>query len=198
MEPITLETLTKLGQFDTPTICNLIELFEVRPRNTGYMDARIQACFPEMPPMVGFAATATFRSAAPPRRSDVYDNLAAQVESFSDLSGPAVVVFQDLDDPTLNVMAALQQKVMLKAVLVYDAVEKQLPAISGLKLQGLNGQTQAHSLTHQDYVAYEAWASQYFETLRQKLSRVGVTLIEISTQDDLLNLHRHVGFVGAA
>ncbi|MBD3822021.1 MAG: DUF58 domain-containing protein [Thiotrichales bacterium] len=106
--------------------------------------------------------------------------------------------FQDLDDATLNVMAALQQKVMLKAVLVYDAVEKQLPAISGLKLQGLNGQTQAHSLTHQDYVAYEAWASQYFETLRQKLSRVGVTLIEISTQDDLLNLHRHVGFAGAA
>ncbi|WP_024852259.1 DUF58 domain-containing protein [Hydrogenovibrio kuenenii] len=101
--------------------------------------------------------------------------------------------FQDLDDATLNVMAALQQKVMLKAVLVYDAVEKHLPAISGLKLKGLSGRTQAHSLTHQDYQAYETWAQQYFETLRQKLSNVGVTLIEISTQDDLLKLHNQPG-----
>jgi regulator of RNase E activity RraA len=99
MSAIIPEILEKLRTFDTPTICNLIELFEVRPRNTGYMDARVQACFPEMPPMVGFAATATFRSAGPPRGSDAYDALAAQVESFGELSGPAVVVFQDLDDP---------------------------------------------------------------------------------------------------
>ena len=52
MTAITPAILDKLSTFDTPTICNLIELFEVRPRQTGYMDARIQACFPEMPPMV--------------------------------------------------------------------------------------------------------------------------------------------------
>ena len=49
--------LEKLTTFDTPTICNIIELFDVRPRNTGYMDARIKAAFPEMGPIVGFAAT---------------------------------------------------------------------------------------------------------------------------------------------
>ena len=65
---LTPDVLNKLRTFDTPTICNLVELFEVRPRNTGYMDARIKACFPEMPPVVGFAATATHRSAGPPRR----------------------------------------------------------------------------------------------------------------------------------
>ena len=37
------ETLKKLGAFDTPTICNIIELFDVRPRNLGFMDARIKA-----------------------------------------------------------------------------------------------------------------------------------------------------------
>lgn len=99
MSTITPEVLAKLGTFDTPTICNLIELFEIRPRNTGYMDARIQACFPEMPPLVGFAATATFRSAGPARQGDVYATIATQVERFGELSGPAVVVFQDLDDP---------------------------------------------------------------------------------------------------
>lgn len=99
MPAINSEILEKLRTFDTPTICNLIELFEVRPHNTGYMDARIQACFPKMPPMVGFAATATFRSAAPPRGGNAYDALSAQVEAFDQLSGPAVVVFQDLDAP---------------------------------------------------------------------------------------------------
>jgi MFS family permease len=52
---ISPEVIQKLRTFDTPTICNLVELFDVRPRNTGYMDARIGACFPDMPPAVGFA-----------------------------------------------------------------------------------------------------------------------------------------------
>ncbi len=56
------ETLTKLRKFDSPTICNIIELFDIRPSNVGFMDAHIAAFFPEMPPMVGYAATATFRS----------------------------------------------------------------------------------------------------------------------------------------
>ena len=119
MSTITPEILEKLGTFDTPTICNLIELFEVRPRHTGYIDARIQACFPEMPPMVGFAATATFRSAGPPRGSDAYDALSAQVESFAELSGPAVVVFQDLDDPPV---AATFGEVMCTVYQAFGAV----------------------------------------------------------------------------
>lgn len=93
------ETLKKLTQFDTPTICNAIEIFDVRPRNAGYMGPQIQAAFPEMPPMVGFAATATFRSDAPPVDGNVYEALAQQVELFAQLEGPAVVVFQDIDDP---------------------------------------------------------------------------------------------------
>ena len=99
MSTIHPDVLKKLGTFDTPTICNLIELFEVRPRNTGFMDARIRSCFPEMRPMVGFAATATFRSAAPPREGDAYASTAVQVGRFGELSGPPIVVFQDLDDP---------------------------------------------------------------------------------------------------
>ncbi len=95
--PITL--LDKLRTFDTPTICNVIELFEVRPRSAGYVDSRIRACFPDLPPIVGFASTATFRSSAPPPRGDLYMALAEQVESFTRLSGPAIIVFQDLDVP---------------------------------------------------------------------------------------------------
>ena len=93
-------TLAKLVTFDTPTICNIIEIFDVRPRNTGYMDGRIRACFPEMPPIVGFASTATFRSNAAPRAGDAYSGMDDQGAGFEALSGPPIVVFQDVDDPT--------------------------------------------------------------------------------------------------
>ncbi len=94
--------LEKLRQFDTPTICNIIEVFEIRPQSAGFMDDRIKCCFPEMPPMVGFASTATFRSSAPPRSGDVYSDLTAQIARFDELSGPAVIVFQDLDNPPVG------------------------------------------------------------------------------------------------
>jgi regulator of RNase E activity RraA len=94
-------TLKKLGQFDTPTICNVIELFDVRPYTAGYMNERIRAAFPEMAPMVGFAATATFRAGAPPSKN-IYTSLEGQVEQFATLPGPAVVVFQDLDEPSIG------------------------------------------------------------------------------------------------
>jgi regulator of RNase E activity RraA len=100
--PISRDTLGKLARFDTPTICNVIELFDVRPRDAGFMDGRIRANFPELPPMVGFAATAAFRSGAPPASGDAYGSFIDQVRSFAELPGPAVVVFQDLDDPPVG------------------------------------------------------------------------------------------------
>jgi 4-hydroxy-4-methyl-2-oxoglutarate aldolase len=93
--------LRLLAQYDTPTISNTIELFEVRPRNEGYMDGRIRACFPEMPPAVGYAATATMRCAFPRRDGDVYGSLDEQVARFAELPGAPIVVFQDLDDPAV-------------------------------------------------------------------------------------------------
>ena len=94
--------LKLLAQYDTPTISNVIELFEIRPRNAGYMDSRIRSCFPEMPPIVGFASTATMRTAQPPVGGEVYSSLDEQVARFAELPGPAIVVFQDLDDPPVG------------------------------------------------------------------------------------------------
>ncbi len=117
---IPTNVLDKLRAFDTPTICNIIELFDIRPRSSGYMDGRIRACFPEMPPIVGFAATATFRSSdPPPPGTDVYDNIEVQVERFSELAGPPIVVFQDLDDPAVS---ATFGEIMCTTYLVYGAV----------------------------------------------------------------------------
>jgi len=49
---------------------------------------------------VGYASTATFRSAAPSRGGDLYSGLIEQVAAFSQIPGPPVVVFQDLDVPS--------------------------------------------------------------------------------------------------
>jgi regulator of RNase E activity RraA len=94
--------LELLRRYDTPTICNVVELFDLQPRTAGYMDARIVACYPKLAPMVGYASTATFRSASPPRAGNVYSGLDQQVEAFAELPGPAVVVFQDLDNPVAS------------------------------------------------------------------------------------------------
>jgi regulator of RNase E activity RraA len=111
--------LKALAQFDTPTICNTIEVFEVRPRSAGYMDGRIRACFPEMPPMVGYASTATMRCAVPRKEGDVYAALDQQVALFALLPGPAVVVYQDLDDPPV---AATFGEIMCSTYQAFGAV----------------------------------------------------------------------------
>ncbi len=94
--------LHELAKFDTPTISNVIELFYVVPRNRGYMDQRIRCEFGHLQPMVGYAATAAFRSDAPPAGGDAYGSMDKQLEQFATLPGPAVVVFQDLDSPSIS------------------------------------------------------------------------------------------------
>jgi 4-hydroxy-4-methyl-2-oxoglutarate aldolase len=102
IQPVSAEIFKRLEACDTPTVCNVVELWDIHPRNRGYMDASIVACFPEMPSMVGYALTSTFRSMSPPRGGDVYSGIAQQVEAFSELPGPPVIVYQDLDIPVAS------------------------------------------------------------------------------------------------
>jgi regulator of RNase E activity RraA len=98
LEPVDAGILEALRRFDTPTVANAIELFDVRPRSEGFMNGLIQACFPKHPPIVGHAATATFRSARPAEKGDVYSNLVEQVGRIvEDVPPPRIIVFEDLD-----------------------------------------------------------------------------------------------------
>jgi regulator of RNase E activity RraA len=101
MEPVlTAEELQLLREVDTPTVCNVIEMFEVRAKNVGYSDRRLQCCFPDLKPMVGYAVTATCRTAGPPLTgAETYGKMPMQIDSFAKVPPPPVVVFQDLDDP---------------------------------------------------------------------------------------------------
>src|SRR5579884_3852953 len=97
--PVSAADLDLLRRYDTPTVCNVVELFDLYPRSYGYMDRRIQACYPKLPPMVGFATTATFRAADAPKAGCAYSGLVEQIESFAQSLQPPVVVFQDIDNP---------------------------------------------------------------------------------------------------
>jgi regulator of RNase E activity RraA len=142
---ISKETLAKLAKFDTPTICNVIELFDVLPRNRGYMDARVKCNFPELPPIVGFACTASFRSDAPPAGADAYGHIGLQLEQFAKLPGPPIVVFQDLDDPPA---AAVFGEVMCSTYrgfgsvgLVTNGAGRDLEQVRALKYPVFTGST---------------------------------------------------------
>ena len=47
--------LDRLRCFDSPTLANAIETFDVRLRNEGFADGGIRAQFDDLPPVVGYA-----------------------------------------------------------------------------------------------------------------------------------------------
>src|SRR5437764_14568662 len=151
--PLSAADLDRLRKYDTPTICNVVELYDLYPRTAGYMNATIQACYPKLPPMVGYASTATFRSAAPPRSGNVYSGLAEQVASFTELPGPAVVVFQDLDDPvasaTFGEVMCSTYKAFGAAGLITSGAGRDLDQVEALNFPCFTGGTVcAHGYCH--------------------------------------------------
>lgn len=151
--PPTAETLAALRQYDTPTVCNAIELWDLRPRSQGYFDGSIRACFAELPPMVGYALTNTFRSAGPPRGGDAYGSMAAQVAAYEQLPGPPVMVFQDLDQPVASatfgeVMCTTYQAFGAQG-LITSGAGRDLAQVQALKFPCFTGSTiSAHGFCH--------------------------------------------------
>lgn len=145
--------LRLLRQFDTPTICNVVELYDLRPRTAGYMDRRIQACYPKLPPMVGYASTATFRSAAPPASGNVYAGLVEQLSAFEELPGPPVVVFQDVDSPcasaTFGEVMCTTYKTFGAAGLITSGAARDLDQVEALTFPCFaDGVISAHGYCH--------------------------------------------------
>ena len=86
-----------LRAIDTPTVCNLIEIVAPERRGIGYTVKHLHCPFPDLPPMVGFAKTATIRAKDAvalggymQKRLDYLDYVAAAPR-------PSIVVLEDLD-----------------------------------------------------------------------------------------------------
>ncbi|HEX4112374.1 MAG TPA: RraA family protein [Stellaceae bacterium] len=59
---ISPDLLAKLAGFDTPTICNALEIVAPERRGFGFTVEPLQCLYPSLKPIVGFARTATLRS----------------------------------------------------------------------------------------------------------------------------------------
>jgi hypothetical protein len=65
-EQLSKQELEALCNITTPTIANAIEVFNIQPRNTGFMTPDIRCILPELGTMVGYAVTCTIRAELPP------------------------------------------------------------------------------------------------------------------------------------
>ena len=63
--------LDALRQFDSCMLANAIETFNFRLHNTGFTNATIHCMFEDVPPMVGYAATAIAQRTAAHGRQHV-------------------------------------------------------------------------------------------------------------------------------
>jgi len=96
---VTQSELDALRRLDTCTVCNAIETFAIRLDNAGFADPSIRCVFEDLPPMVGYAATARLRSGDPPIQGGRYHDRSNWWTSILAVPAPRVVVIEDMDEP---------------------------------------------------------------------------------------------------
>ena len=94
--PFSAADLEALKAWDTPTICNGLEILAPERRAVGFTVEPMVVVDRKLPPIVGLARTGAIRAKEPPRgpippREDWYDYVAA-----GDL--PTIAVIQDIDE----------------------------------------------------------------------------------------------------
>jgi 4-hydroxy-4-methyl-2-oxoglutarate aldolase len=93
------DLLAALARYDSPTLANAIETFDIQPRDVGFADSRIRCMFPELGRMVGYAATATIVARGAPAADWAGAGNNALYAHVRTVPAPRIVVVKDLDDP---------------------------------------------------------------------------------------------------
>lgn len=88
------EIIAALRQFDSPTISNAVEHFEVRDPVEGYADGQLRCQFPQYDPMVGYAVTCTMDGTT--LRDNRPLGLHRLLDAIQAAPKPAVLVIQDV------------------------------------------------------------------------------------------------------
>jgi len=99
MTTITADDLNKLAQWDTPTICNALEIVAPERRGFGYTVRPFSVLAPSLPPVVGYARTVKIRAVSPDLAPDG-KGMAGRLPYYEYIAaapGPTIVVVEDLD-----------------------------------------------------------------------------------------------------
>lgn len=98
-EYLTRDELKAITRWSTCSISNAIELFNIRPRNEGFMLPEIRCVFPELGPMIGYAVTAVISADSPEghrvQPPDWWEEILKVPE-------PRIAVIHDLDRPVIG------------------------------------------------------------------------------------------------
>lgn len=95
---LTTEQIEALKKITSPSVANAIEVFKVRQRQEGNISSEIRALFPELGPLVGYAATCVIRAEQGPidgHRASTY----GWWDYVMSIPAPRVIVVHDIDEP---------------------------------------------------------------------------------------------------
>jgi regulator of RNase E activity RraA len=97
--PLSASLLEALGRYDTPTICNALEIVAPERRLIGYTTKPLVCPFPELSPIVGYARTVTIRSVLQSglAAAEQAKRRIAYYEYVGTGFGPRITVIQDID-----------------------------------------------------------------------------------------------------
>lgn len=122
---ITVDDLVGLARWDTPTICNALEEIMPERRGSGFTTQHLFTLDPSLPPVCGFARTATIRAAEQPRESpcEIAAKRTAYYEYVAARPYPTIAVIQDLDpEPGIGAFWGEVQTTIHKGLGVLGAV----------------------------------------------------------------------------
>jgi 4-hydroxy-4-methyl-2-oxoglutarate aldolase len=90
------DLMERLAVFDSATVSNAIESFDVRSRRAGFMDGTIGCLYPELGSMVGRAVTCIVESSE--RSMSMPNRLPRLLDLLNEGNGPRVVVMESRGD----------------------------------------------------------------------------------------------------
>jgi len=153
-EPFSPEVLSQLRELSTCTVASAIETFNVRLRNVGFTNSSIRCIYPELPRLVGYAATARIRSADPPMEGHSYYARPEWWQSIQTIPEPRVVVIQDVDNsPGLGAFVGEIHATILMALgchgIVTNGAVRDLRALQAAGFQMFAGNVSvSHAYAH--------------------------------------------------
>lgn len=95
MNSLSFEQLEALRRLDACTLANAIETFHERLRNEGFMGHAVRCLFPQLQPMIGYAATVKIRGSSPPTTGSLYTDRTDWWDYILSLPAPRIVVVED-------------------------------------------------------------------------------------------------------
>jgi 4-hydroxy-4-methyl-2-oxoglutarate aldolase len=140
IKTVSADILEKLGTFDTCTLSNAVEQFQVRPRNEGFVDGSVRCLFPQFAPTIGYAVTGRIRTSSAPLVGPCYYERIDWWSYVQTIPAPRFIVLEDMDrNPGLGALLGEIHAHICKALggvaYLTNGAVRDLPGVEATGLQ---------------------------------------------------------------